>query len=445
MEKIIHHHYTIEEKQMLENIRSKAPAFAVPEKLYPVEPVLYNSKLGFPIFLISAGTEPVVRLDFIFDAGTKYQEDLFVSACANSLLIEGTLNMNGREIAERIDFFGSYILPFHDRDEAGITLYCLEKHLHDSMDLVFDMLKKPSFPKEEIEIFQAKKKQSIILDRQKPEQIARKVFLETIFGQKHPYGVHGDIIDLEKLNQDQLFHFHETFYNPLNMKMILTSRDCSQHLPFLEQKLADWNTGETFKHPNSSVPAPENKLDGFNYIGVNQATQTSIRLGRVMPGRHHSDYQMLSIANTLLGGYFGSRLMQNIREEKGYTYGIGSGLVSFKEQTILTISSNVTSVHCTEAIKECFIEMKKLREELIPEEELFRVRNYLIGDLQRQLDGPYNIADTFKSLLFHGLDFTDLDKIQKALFTLKAEDVRDISNKYLQENEFHVIAAGPQE
>jgi len=429
--------------EMPEINRSKAPAFAIPEKLYPVKPDLYQSSLGFPIYTISAGTEPVVRLDFIFEAGTRYQKDLFVSACTNSLLTEGTKRKAGKEIAETIDFLGSYFYPFHDRDEAGITLYCLEKHLERSLELVLEILQEPSFPQEEIEIFQAKKQESLILDKQKPEHVARQRFLENIFGQTHPYGIHGDQKDLYILNQDRLHYFHKTFYSPSNMKIILTCRDCSKHLHFLEKMLLGWKSSLDIKSQLQMIPPAENKISGQQYIEVDQAAQTSIRLGKVMPGRHHPDYPLLSVVNTILGGYFGSRLMQNIREEKGYTYGIGSGLVSFKEQTILTIGSSVTSEYYTDAIKECFVELKKLREDLVPEEELIRIRNYLIGDLQRQLDGPFNIADTFKSLLFHGLDFADLDKIQKTLFELNSESIRKLAFKYLQESEFHIIAAGP--
>ncbi|MEA1878488.1 MAG: pitrilysin family protein [Bacteroidota bacterium] len=428
---------------MSENKRSKAPAFAIPEQLYPIKPDLYQSSLGFPIYTISAGTEPVVRLDFIFQAGTRYQNELFISGCTNSLLTEGTHCRTGKEIAETIDFLGSYIYPFYDRDEAGITMYCLEKHLKKNLELVLEILQKPSFPPEEIEIFKAKKRQSLILDKQKPEHAAREHFLENIFGQKHPYGIHGKLEDLDVLEQEKLVSFHQTFYNPTNMKIILTSRDCTEHLPFLEEMLSGWKSSPMSRPFPKPVPPPENQRPDHHYIEVNQATQTSIRLGKVMPDRHHPDYPMLSIINTILGGYFGSRLMQNIRENKGYTYGIGSGLISFKEQTILTISSSVTSEVYADAIKECFLELKKLREELVPEKELSRVRNYLIGDLQRQLDGPFNIADTFKSLLFYGLDFTDLDKIQKTLFELNPENIRVLALKYLQEGDFLVIAAGP--
>ncbi len=423
--------------------RTKAPDFALPEKLYPIEPKLFKSSSGFSIYTISAGTEPVVRLDFIFQAGSRYQSELFVAACSNALLIEGTHQRTGKDIAETIDFLGSYFHPFCDRDEAGLTLYCLEKHLEKNIELALEILQNASFPYEEIKIFQAKKKQNLILDKQKPESVARQRFLGNIFGQTHPYGIHGDLEDVEILNQDKLKQFHQTYYAPANVKIILTSRDYSNHLPILERMLQAWKPGSGKQKHFKDIPPAENIISDQEYIGIRQATQTAISIGKVMPNRHHPDYPMLSILNTILGGYFGSRLMQNLREEKGYTYGIASGLVSFKEETILTIGSSVTSEFYSHAIKECFSELRKLREDLVPEEELIRVRNYLIGDLQRQLDGPFSIADTFKSLLFHGLDFSDMDRIQKTLFEINSESIRELANKYLQDNEFHVIAAGP--
>lgn len=424
--------------------RTKAPAFKIPEKLYPIEPKLHIGDLDFPIYMISAGTEPIVKIDFIFQAGSRYQNDLFVSGCTNSLLIEGTTSRTGKEIAERIDFLGSYLYPFYDRDEAGITMYCLEKHLEKSLELALDVIKNPSFPSEEIDIFKAKKQESLILDKQKPEQLARKLFLQNVFGEAHVYGVHGDIQDLGKLQRNKLCDFHERYYLPSNMNIILTSRKCADHLPLVESMLSNWNSDSPDLNQQDLSPS-NNEIPDEQYISVDHASQTSIRLGKIMPNRHHPDYPILSIINTLLGGYFGSRLMQNIREDKGYTYGIGSGLVNFKEQTVLTIGSNVTSEHYSAAIKECFNELKRLREELVPEEELNRVKNYLIGDLQRQLDGPFNIADTFKALLFHGLDFSDLDKIQKVLFDLNPEAIRATAKEHLQDEDFHIIAAGPKE
>lgn len=425
--------------------RTKAPAFAIPEKLYPVEPERYDGKLDFPIYMISAGTEPIVRLDFIFQAGSRYQNELFVSACTNSLLVEGTKSKTGKEIAEAIDFMGSYFIPFHDRDEAGMTLYCLEKHLEKSLILVLDVLQNPSFPKDEIEIFVAKKYQNIILDEQKPEQVAGKEFLRNIFGSLHQYGVYGKIEDLSILNAEKSDEFHQAFYKPSNMEVILTSRDCGQHIHLLENLMAEWNTDSSPFVKEKALSPINGKAPSELYLNVEQAAQTSIRLGKLMPDRHHPDYPILSVINTLLGGYFGSRLMQNIREEKGYTYGIGSTLVSYKEHTILTIGSNVSSEYYSDAIKECFVEIKKLREILVPEEELKRVKNYLIGDLQRQLDGPFNIADTFKAFLFHGLNFSDLDRIQKVLFDLNPENLRELASEHLQDKDFHIIAAGRKE
>lgn len=430
---------------MIDRDRKTAPEFAKPGKLYPLVPDCHRSAKGIPVYTISAGTEPVARIDFIFKAGTRYQKQVFVAACCNTLLPEGTVGKTGKEIAEIMDFLGSYFYPFCDRDEAGISMYCLEKHLVPSLELLMEILQFPAFPEAEIEIYKAKKQHQLLLDLQKPDQVARKHFIESLFGKEHPYGIHGEMEDLPKLQQKHLKEFHQIFYNPENLKIMLTARDCLPLLPLLENLLDSWPAASDFRSLLSPIPPMETSKPEFKYLPVDEASQTAIRLGNIMPGRHHPDFAGLSVLNTLLGGYFGSRLMQNIREDKGYTYGIGSGLISFQEACILTIGASVGPDVYEAAITECFLEMKRLRDEVVPEDELNRVRNYLIGDLQRQLDGPFNIADTFKSLLSHGLDFSDLDHLQKVLADIQAEELRELANKYLIEADFHVFAAGPKQ
>ncbi len=424
--------------------RTQAPAVELPKSFDIPNPQLVSSELGIPIYYFPTANEPIVRLDFIFEAGSRYQDKVFVASASNALLIEGTTTYSGAEMAEAIDFLGSYIYPFIDRDEAGISAFCLKRNFRKTLQLALDILSEPVFPNKEFENFVANKEQSIILDQQRSESVARKRFMEHIFGSEHPYGIHGGIEDLHRLTTDDLIEFHKNFYHSNNLRIILTCDNDSSHFDILEEELSTWSVVNRKKLNGTGIPAANTQIPATHYFTVPHATQVSLRIGKFIPGPQHPDYHKLTILNTILGGYFGSRLMQNIREDKGLTYGIGSSLIAFKESSLLSIGSNVSREKYQEAIQECFNEINILRTELVSAEELSRIRNYLIGDLQRQLDGPFSRTDSFKGLLLFGLNFTVYRDFYNELIGITPEQIRDIAVKYFNEDDFIVISAGPE-
>ncbi len=424
--------------------RTQAPSVELPKSFDIPNPQLVTSKLGIPIYYFPTASEPIVRLDFIFEAGSRYQDKVFVASAANALLIEGTHTFTGAELAEAIDFLGSYIYPFIDRDEAGITAFCLKRNFSKTLQLVLDVISEPVFPIKEFENFVANKEQSIILDLQRSDSVARKRFMEHIFGSEHPYGIHGGVEDLRRLATDDLIEFHKKYYHSDNLRIILTCDSDPSHFDILEQELAVWSMDNGQKLPDQGIHPAIPQYPVNSYFSVPHATQVSLRMGKLIPGPQHPDYHKITILNTILGGYFGSRLMQNIREDKGLTYGIGSSLIAFKELSLLSIGSNVSKERYQEAIVECFNEINRLRTELVSEDELSRIKNYLIGDLQRQLDGPFSRTDAFKGLLLHGLNFTVFSDFYSELIGISPEQIRDTAVKYFNEGDFMVISAGPE-
>ena len=161
-----------------------------------------------------------------------------------------------------------------------------------------------------------------------------------------------------------------------------------------------------------------------------------------MPIKSHEDFAGLSIANTILGGYFGSRLMQNIREDKGYTYGVGSSLYSFKEKGLFMISTDVSQEYYKATLNECFKEIDRLCTDTVADSELFRVRQYIEGELLRQLDGPFNLAETFRSLLTFGLDFSFLKSFLIVLDHITPKDIQNLAFKYFGSKPLVQVVAG---
>ena len=423
--------------------RKQAPVSSVPDHLRDIIVNHHVLRQGTHVYHLESTEAEIIRIDIVFQAGSRFQPANFIAGCTNSLLVEGTQKRSGSEIAEVTDYYGSYIYPFYDRDEAGITGFFLQKYARENFELIAELLMEPVFPQEEIDIFKVKKHQQLILDQQKPESIARRDFIESLFGADHPYGIHGNIQDLDLLNRDQLVDFHQRYYTPQTAHMILTCHDFEKNCAVLDE-IFNRKPAEIPVYEKSELATPP-VTAGFRYLPVRQATQVAIRLGQLMPGPHHPDYIKISMVNTLLGGYFGSRLMQNIREEKGLTYSIGSAIVSYKEASFLTISSSVSRDLYQLAIDETINEINKIREELMPEEELHILKNYLTGEFQRQLDGALTTADTLKTLLSSGLEPDYLSRFLSELREITPEIIRETAQHYFDPDTMIIRAAGPPE
>ena len=158
--------------------------------------------------------------------------------------------------------------------------------------------------------------------------------------------------------------------------------------------------------------------------------------------RTHPDYMKLRILNTVLGGYFGSRLMLNIREDKGFTYGISSSVIGLKEDAYLSVSTQTGTEYVRPLIEEVFNEIERLRKEKVPEEELKMVKSYLSGELARIFDGPFSICDAYISLIANQLDFEYYDRQFMTVQSITAEELQEVACKYFVRDKFYTSVAG---
>lgn len=423
--------------------RHLAPAFLVPEQLRPVATQILRLRNGIPVHHLQAHDQQIIRADFVFRAGSRFQKNLFSAGCASQLLIEGTQTRTGSEIAESTDYYGSYVHPFYDRDEAGLTGFFLGKHQERNLELMTDLIRNPVYPEKEIALYKYKRKQQLLLDERKPESVARRGFIEKLFGAHHPYGIHGNPDHVEALDRTSVASFHQSFYRPDQLKIILSTRDAEEGLKTLDKLLGDWKIDRPYPGDPPFPEPPAIQASDPVSLTVEQATQAALRAGHLMPGPDHDDFFKISIVNTLLGGFFGSRLMQNIREEKGLTYHIGSAVVSHENASFLTISSSVAADKLDQALQEIKLEMDRLRNEALSDEELHVLKNYIAGDLQRQLDGPLTSADTYRTLLSIHQDFSFLERYLQTLRQISQEDIRETAAAHFLPDKLVICTAGP--
>ena len=426
--------------------RKTMPGIRTVSRLDLVQPVPAQLSNGIPVVIIPAGTEPVCRVDLVFEAGSRNQDLIFQSSLTNQMIPEGTPSMKGGTIAEEFEFYGSYFNVSADRDEAEVTVHSLEKHLESVLSLMSHVVREPSFPDEELGIIKANRVESMKVDDQRVESLARKQFNRLIFGNLHPYGVVGETADIPAVEARHLAAYHARWYNPAHCRIMITGPNPDQYLPLVNRYFGDgWPAREGASAVSPDLPPLETSSLKKTILPKMDAVQTAIRIGRPLFSRLHPDHMGLTIVNTILGGYFGSRLMSNIREEKGYTYGISSHLPTLRDSGYFVIGSTVGAEVWEETVKECFIEINRLCNDRVQPDELELVRNYLTGMIQRSLDGPFLIADQLRSLWTHNLGLGYLSAFMEKIGSITPDEIRDLAAKYLDPDQMTVVAAGPIE
>jgi len=424
--------------------RKIQPAYQDIKKINIINPTKIKLENNVVAHFIDAGTQEIVKIDIIFEAGSWLQPKPPIASATNEMLMEGTSNFSSQQIAEKLDYYGAFIQPQPTKDFASLSLFTLKKYLPETIKILEDIIKSPSFPQHELTNYVNKKKQQFIIEMEKVSTIARRAFNEQLFGTNHPYGKNVQLEDYDSLTREALFDFHKKHYIPQNAKIIVTGKIDDSVVQMIDQHFGNknWETNQEIKNSQNNSPHP---LIKEKIIQKKNAKQSAVRIGIRMPTQPHPDFIKLTILNTILGGYFGSRLMKNIREEKGYTYGIGSALISLKNTGLLIIVSEVGANYAKETLAEIFKEINRLKEEKISNEELILVKNYMMGDFLRSFDGPFALSESYRSIIDFDLTPGYFNRAIEAIKTITPEEILQLTNQYLVEENFVTTIAGKYE
>jgi len=421
--------------------RTKAPQIQVIEEITLPKIDKSNLTNGIPVFSINVGTQEVVKIQLVFKAGIWFQSQPLEAFFTGQMLDEGSQNYTAAEIAEKIDDYGAFVNKKINRDNACIDILTLNKHLESVLTLVADMVKNPLFGNQELNRLREQEKQEFIVRNQKVKHIAQKQFSALLFGNKHPYGSSAKVEDYNQISSSLLKDFHQKYYGSENCRIFISGKINDSTLNLVNQFLGEeqWGVSEAIKIPKFTASSTS---DLSHYIPKENVLQSAIRMGKRTIGRKHPDYFALSVVSTLFGGYFGSRLMSNIREDKGYTYGIYAGISPQLHDSSFTISSEVGSDVAQKALDEIRFELKRLRTEKVKEEELNLVKNYMSGTFLRALNGPFALGQVIKSLIENDLPEDFYQNYLNAIHQLSTEDINTIANQYLHEEEMIELVVG---
>ncbi len=417
-------------------------------KVLPVEKVVipeassFSLNNGVPVYLIEAGTQDVMRLEFTFKAGQIKESMPLLASTTNLMLTEGSHNYTSEEFNNLMDFYGAFYHLYSEKDQAGIVVYFLNKHIGKVLELCREILFSPLFPDNELNALMKKRLSRYLVNREKVQYIANEQFFESVFGKNHQYGRHLAESDFEKITPSLLYDFHSKYYTTDNMTVIISGRLHVRTSELLNQFFGDVDSGLKQEGTSGSYPLPKGEKLKKVHIPKTDTVQTSVRIGSTTINKRHPDYTGLKFLDSLLGGYFGSRLMKNIREEKGYTYGIHSSVSSLNLSGYKIISTEVNHKNVNSTIDEIYKEIRKLHNIPVNKSELSVVRNFMSGEMVRMFDGPFALAESFRSVWELGLDNSYYHRLAEKIRTIDADEIITLARTYYNIEDLYEITAG---
>ena len=420
--------------------RKLAPEFGAIENINLIRPQHIKLANGCNVYCFNSGDQELVRIEWIFNNQRFDPAKPLLNMAVNSMLTEGTSKLTAAQIADQIDFYGAFLQVDYGFDQSQVTLYSLNKHLKSTLPVIKDILTDSIFPEKELETFVRNQQQKLQVSLKKNDIVARRAFNKALYGGTI-YGLNTEIESYDLLKRDDMQAFFKQMYQPSNCTIVIAGKVDASSLQLLTDTFEKgWNKGAVA--PDNSQPEIEPATEKFYFVEKPEALQSAIRMGMPLINRTHPDFPALQVLNTVLGGYFGSRLMNNIREDKGYTYGIGSGMSSFKQTGAFFIATEVGADVCKAAVVEIEKEISLLKTDLIPDEELSLVRNYMLGSLLGSLENVFSHADKFKNLFFSGLDYDYYERYAETVKTITSPELQQLANKYLKFDEFYKVIVG---
>jgi predicted Zn-dependent peptidase len=402
--------------------------------LKPYEKAVLDN--GVEVYAINAGTEDVLQIEWVFYAGNSFEHKNLVAASTNFLLKNGTTQKNAFQINEHFEYYGAYMNRNCYNETATLSIHTLSKHLPHLLPVVKELVTDSVFPQEELETYRQNMKQRLRVNMKKSDFVAGRLIDTYLYGEEHPYGRYSRYEDFDALEQEELKKFFSEYYQQGRLVIFVAGKLPQNIFELLNQNFGDLKIKAVDVPEPAIIPATEKK---YRVVNDPQGVQGAIRLASPFPNRHHPDFMKVQVLNNLFGGFFGSRLMSNIREDKGYTYGIYSYLQNHLQQSAWVISTEAGRDVSEATVTEVYKEMERLRNEPVDDEELLLVRNYMMGSILGDLDGPFHIINRWKNIILNGLTgqyfYDQINTIKSA----SAEELQELANKYLQPEQFYEL------
>lgn len=397
---------------------------------------------GVPLNILNSGDNEVVRIDLLIEGGCWHQSQPLQALFTNRMLREGTLRYSTLEIAEKLDYYGAWLELSSASEYAYITLYSLNKYLPQTLDVLESIVKEPTFPEKELGVVAENNIQQFIVNSSKVDFLAHRALMKAVYGGQHPCGRLVQKEDYKRITPDVLRKFYDRYYHSRNCTIYVSGKvgdDCVRRIEDLFGREA---FGKGFQKPEKTDFVPVSSVDKRIFVEYADVMQSAVRMGMLSLERCHPDYLKARVMVTLFGGYFGSRLMSNIREEKGYTYGISAGIAPYPGQGILVINTETANEFVEPLVREVYHEIDRLQNDPVPEDELFMVKNYMLGEMCRSYESAFSLADAWMFVQVSGFGDTHFEDALNTIKNITPEEIRELAGRYLCKEKLKEVISG---
>jgi len=420
--------------------RKKGPLITRPDSLTLPDFRQYTYANGVVVCEIDMGSQDIFKLEIVHRAGRSSEKAPLCSRAVSALMKEGCAGKSSRDIAEKIDFYGASMKTGANMDFAYTTFYSMSRHAPELIPLIGDMYFLPDFPDHEIERFVSVNIEKLREELSKNEVISYRQITEEIFGTNHPYGYNSTENDYRCLTRESIVDHHQMLYGSDNAFIFLSGR-----LTDDIRKKVESCFGTVIQHSISvQTPVCDVPVSGKNVrIHSRREHQSAIKTGRRLFDKNHPDNAGFFVLNTILGGFFGSRLMKSIREEKGFTYDIYSSIDQMLYDGCFYISTEAANEYVTPLLKELYHQMSILQQEQVDQEELQMVKNYLMGNFMNMLDGPMNLGSFVKSMVTIGQSRSEFLEFVQKILDIQPSQVLELAQKYLNKEDMIEVVVTP--
>jgi predicted Zn-dependent peptidase len=418
--------------------RQKAPVYHQITKIDI--PTVKSGRLAnqMPYHILNGGSQELVYLELKFNAGHTYAEVL-VSTFTTAMLVGGTKHHNAKQIADAFEFYGAEVRADSNSDHAMLSLFCMNKYLDKLLPLFCELIEESIFPESELQIMIADRKHKYVVNHTKTSVLASDAMYKMVFG-PHTYGRRAKLTDYDNVNSDTLRQFYAKHFCAANGKLLIAGYVTENVLQSIDATIGQLTAGQPVA-PHT-MPIEPVSGDKMQIIKMTDAVQSSLRMGLATIRMDHPDYHKLHMLTMVLGGYFGSRLMTNIRKEKGYTYGIYSILFPQIQSGLLRVMGDIKSGYSPQVADEVRKEMQKLKDQPISNAEMALVRNYMMGEMLQMFDGPFTSCDAVAKAIDMGVGIQYFEDEQNSILNTTPLELQEIANKYFDLDHLATAIAG---
>lgn len=396
---------------------------------------------GVPLYLLDGADKGVVRLDFLFKGGYAVQDKPLLAMFTNRMLREGAGNLTAAEISQKLDYYGAWIDMYSSQNCNHITLYTMSKHIVPLLQLLEQIVKHPLFPQDNLDTVKSNNKSYFNINSRKVDILSQRHFENALWGNAHPLGHVVEAADYDAITRDDILEYYRNFYGSRNCSVFLSGAVNDAMLEALYDSFGNeaWGCEKEVSAVNVNPPSPS---AGRVHIPLEGTMQSAVKMGFWAMDASHPDFNKFRFLCVLLGGYFGSRLMSNIREENGYTYHIAAELDAYGGRNAFMISSETANEYTEPLVEEVYRELDRLVAEPVDVEEIELVRNYIMGELCREYEGQSAKSEVFINTWLSGSDFAAVNRYIDEIKTVTPADLHRLAREYFKKENMIEIVVG---